>query len=168
VYGVCVRDFQPDERVPGLVVCGRALLLVGDDHALALRAHEHLVLRQLEVGHVDDLLVVARGVQRGLVDEVGEVCAREAGRAARDYLYVNVLAERNLARVDFEYAFAPAHVGTGNYDASVEASGPEQRRVEHVGPVRRGHDYYAVVRLEAVHLHEQLVKGLLALVVPAA
>src|SRR6202043_2348092 len=40
--------------------------------------------------------------------------------------------------------------------------------VEHVGPVGGGHDDDALVRLEAVHLDEELVQGLLALVVPAA
>ena len=46
--------------------------------------------------------------------------------------------------------------------------GPQQRRVEHVGTVRRGDEDDALVRLEAVHLDEQLVQRLLALVVAAA
>ena len=125
-------------------------------------------LGQLEVRHRDQFLVVARRVQRGLVDEVGEVCAREAGRAARDDRYVNVLAERNLARVNFQNPFTTANVGAWDDDASVEATRSEQRRVENVGPVRRGHDDDAVVRLEAVHLDEQLIQSLLALVVSAS
>jgi hypothetical protein len=44
----------------------------------------------------------------------------------------------------------------------------QQRRVEHVGPVRSGNQNDALVRLEAVHLDEQLVERLLALVVAAA
>ena len=116
----------------------------------------------------DDLLVVARRVQSRLVDEVREVCAGEARRAARDDLDVDVLAERNLARVNLENALAAAHVGARDDDATVEAAGAQQRRVEHVGPVGRGHQDDAVVRLEAVHLDEQLVQGLLALVVTAA
>ncbi len=46
--------------------------------------------------------------------------------------------------------------------------GPEERRVEDVGPVGGRDEDDALVRLEAVHLHEELVEGLLALVVPAA
>src|SRR5262249_13882229 len=53
-------------------------------------------------------------------------------------------------------------------DAPIEASGPEQRRVEDVRTVGRGDQDHAFVRLEAVHLDEQLVERLLALVVPAA
>src|SRR5262249_47362036 len=44
----------------------------------------------------------------------------------------------------------------------------EQRRVEDVGPVRGGDEDDVVLHLEAVHLDEQLVQGLLALVVTAA
>src|ERR1700749_300414 len=168
VDGVSVRHLQADERVTRLVIRGDALLLVCDDHRAALRAHQNFVLRQLEVRHVDDLLVVARGVQGCLVDEVREVCAGETGRAARDDGDVNVLAQRNLARVDFEYAFAIANVRARDDDATVEAARAQERRVNPVGPVRRGHDDDAVVRLEAVHLDEQLIQRLLALVVPAA
>ena len=40
--------------------------------------------------------------------------------------------------------------------------------IEHVGPVGGREQDDALVRLEAVHLHQELVQGLLALVVPAA
>ena len=73
-----------------------------------------------------------------------------------------------LARVHREDALAPAHVRPVDDDLAVEAAGPQQRRIEHVGPVGgRDHDD-AFVRVEAVHLDQQLVQRLLALVVPAA
>src|SRR5207253_5393264 len=53
-------------------------------------------------------------------------------------------------------------------DAAVEAAGAEEGGIEDVGAVRRGDEDHAVVRLEAVHLHEELVQRLLALVVSAA
>ena len=46
--------------------------------------------------------------------------------------------------------------------------GREQRRIEHVGPVGRGDDDDAFVLLEAVHLDEELIERLLALVVAPA
>jgi len=45
---------------------------------------------------------------------------------------------------------------------------PRAMIAEHVGPVGGGDDDDAVVGLETVHLDEQLVQGLLALVVTAA
>ena len=65
-------------------------------------------------------------------------------------------------------AFAAAHVGARDDDAAVEATGAQDRRVEHVGAVGRRDDDDAFVRLEAVHLDEELVQRLLALVVTAA
>src|SRR3954466_9874365 len=49
----------------------------------------------------------------------------------------------------------------------VEAAGPRQRGVEHVGAFGGGAQDAAFFRLEAVLLDEQRVQGLLALVVPA-
>ncbi len=52
-------------------------------------------------------------------------------------------------------------------DLPVETAGAQQRRIEHVRPVGRGDENDALVRLEAVHLNQQLVERLLALVVTA-
>src|SRR5262249_9553057 len=62
----------------------------------------------------------------------------------------------------------PAHVGSRHDDAAIETTGAKDRRVEDVGTVGGGDDDDAFVRFEAVHLDQQLVQGLLALVVPAA
>ena len=70
--------------------------------------------------------------------------------------------------MDRQDALAPPDVRTVDHDAAVEAAGTKQRRVEHVGTVGRRDQDDAFVRLEAVHLDEQLVERLLALVVPAA
>ena len=59
-------------------------------------------------------------------------------------------------------------VGVGHHDLAVEAAGPQQRRVEHVGPVGGGDQDDAFIRLEAVHLHQELVERLLAFVITAA
>ncbi len=106
--------------------------------------------------------------QRRLVDEVHEVGAGEAGRAAGDDAEIDVGSERHLADVDFQDLLAADDVGVRHDDLAVEAAGAQQRRVEHVGPVRRRDDDDALVRLEAIHLDKQLVQRLLALVVAAA
>ena len=118
--------------------------------------------------HRDDLLVVARGVERRFVDEVREVGAGEADGAARQDLDVDIVGQRNLAGVHGEDAFAAAHVGTIDDHAAIETAGAQQRRIEHVGTVGRRHQDDAFVRFEAVHLDEQLVQRLLAFVVTAA
>ena len=65
-------------------------------------------------------------------------------------------------------ALRPSHVRRRHGDLPVEAARPQQRRVEDVGTVRRGDQDDAALDVEAVHLDEQLVQRLLALVVAAA
>ena len=63
---------------------------------------------------------------------------------------------------------AAGEVGGVDADLPVEAARAQQRRVEDVGTVGRGDQDDAAADVEAVHLDEQLVEGLLALVVAAA
>src|SRR5262249_41445412 len=62
----------------------------------------------------------------------------------------------------------PSRPRTSGRGTPIETAGRLQRRVEHVGPVRGRNQDDALVRLEAVHLDEELVQRLLALVVAAA
>ena len=117
---------------------------------------------------LDQLLVLSRGEQRGLVEHVGEVGAGEAGGTAGDAQQVDVGGHRLAPRVDLEDHVATVQVGGVDLDLPVEAPGPQQRRVEDVGPVGRGDQDHAAAYVEAVHLDQQLVEGLLTLVVAAA
>ena len=110
----------------------------------------------------------AHGEQRGFVDEVREVGAAHAGRAACDDVDVDVGVDLLVAHVDLEDLDPLVLRGQRHHDLAVEAAGPQQRGVEDVGAVRRRHHHDALGRLEAVHLGEHLVERLLALVVPAA
>ena len=77
-------------------------------------------------------------------------------------------ADRLALGVHLEDLLAAVAIRAVDHDLAVEAAGAQQRRVEDVGPVGgRDHDD-VVLELEAVHLDQQLVEGLLALVVPAA
>jgi hypothetical protein len=70
--------------------------------------------------------------------------------------------------VDLEDGHAAAQVRPVEDDLAVEAAGAQQRRVQDVRAVGGGDDDHVGVRVEAVHLDEDLVEGLLALVVGAA
>ena len=76
--------------------------------------------------------------------------------------------QRDAARVHAQDLLAALHVRPRHDDLAVEAAGPQQRGVEHVGPVGGRDQDHALVGLEAVHLDEELVQRLLALVVAAA
>jgi hypothetical protein len=58
---------------------------------------------------------------------------------------------------------------SGRHDnLAVETAWTQQRRVEHVGTVGRRNQDHALIGLEAVHLDQQLVERLFALVIAAA
>ena len=61
-----------------------------------------------------------------------------------------------------------APVGQIHGDAAIEATGPHQGRIQHVGTVGGRQQDHAGVVGKAVHLGEQLVEGLLPFVVAAA
>src|SRR5699024_11254381 len=70
--------------------------------------------------------------------------------------------------VDAQDLLAADEVRVADRDLAVAAARAQEWWVEHVRSVRRGHEDDALAAVEAVHLHEQLVEGLLALVVAAA
>ena len=70
--------------------------------------------------------------------------------------------------MDAQDLLAPLDVRAVNGHAPVKAAGAQQRRIEDVGAVCRRDEDDGRVVLEAVHLDQQLVQGLLALVVSAA
>ena len=84
-----------------------------------------------------------------------------------DLSEVDVAVERDRARVDLEDLLAALGVGRLDEHAPIEAPGPQQSGVEHVGPVGRAEHDHADRRVEPVHLGEDLVERLLALVVTA-
>ena len=105
--------------------------------------------------------------ERGLVHHVLQVGAGEAGRASGDRAQLDVGGQGHAAGVHAQDLLATLEVGAVHDHLTVEAPGPDQCGVEHVGAVRGGHDDDALAGVEPVHLDQQLVQGLLALVVRA-
>ena len=151
-----------DQRVPGLVP-GDHALLVGCDHLPGLQAGDHAFEGVVEVGLGDLVAVAATGQDRRLVGEVGQVRARQPGGVTRHPLQVHVVAQRLVMRVHAEDPLAPAHVGRRHEDLAVEAPGAQQRAVELLEHVRRGHHDHVVAGVEAVHLDQELIQRLVAL-----
>ena len=90
------------------------------------------------------------------------------GRAPGDDVEVDAVRERLLPAVHREDRLAALEVGTVDDDLTVEATRTQQRGVEDVGAVGGREQDHTLLLVEAVHLDEQLVERLLALVVPTA
>ena len=150
------------ERVAGLVVGDDALLVVGQ-RAARLHPGDDPLERGVEVDHLD------RSARRRAAKIAAslQMFARsapvspEVWRASR--LKSTSVGERLVARVDLEDPLAAADVGRRDEDLAVEASGPQQRRVELLEQVRGGDHDHVLARGEAVELDQQLVERLVAL-----
>ncbi len=70
--------------------------------------------------------------------------------------------------MNLQYFFSALYIRVVYGYLSVKSSGTQQRRVEYIGAVCRGNNDNAVVFGKAVHLNEQLIKRLFALVVSTA
>ena len=153
--------------MPRLVIRGHRLL-TANEHLFALRAHQDLVAGVVEVGGIDGVLVVARRPQGGLVDEVADVGPGQPHRAAGEPVEIDVGREGDFSRMNAKQRQPGFVVGAVDGDVAVEATGAEKGGVEDVGPVRGAEHDHRLRRAEAIHLGEDLVEGLLTLVVAAA
>ena len=159
-----------DQGVAGLVVGDDALLLVGHDPGLALGAGDAPGRWRSSIAAIVMSLAAAAGrEQRRLVHEVGEVGAGEAGRAAGQHVEADVVGRAACPwRARRGSPCGPSRSGWSTTIWRSKRPGPQQGGVEDVGPVGGGDEDDAGAGVEAVHLDEQLVEGLLPLVVAAA
>ena len=70
--------------------------------------------------------------------------------------------------MDLQNLLPALDVRQSHVDLPVKAAGPQEGGVQHIRAVGGGQDHHPLVGGKAVHLHQQLVEGLLPLVVPAA
>ena len=96
-------------------------LLLGVQLCLARVAEHDLVERLREIRGGDALPPFAGGRQRGLVDEIGEVRSREAGRVLRDHLQIDFERDRLALRVHVEDRLAGGQLGSIDEDAAIES-----------------------------------------------
>src|SRR5262245_47987251 len=165
VHRVGVWQLGSDQRVSAFVVRRNLLFFFGQDERFTLRAHQDLILSQLEVVLQHGLAVLASRAQSGFIHHVGEIGSGEARCSTCQHREIYIFSQRNLAGMYSQNFLTSANIRTIDDDAAIEAPGAQQSRIEHVGPVRGSHQDDTFVRLEAVHLNQQLVQRLFALIV---
>ncbi len=167
VERICPRQVEGRRGVPGLVH-RQTMALLGLDRQRPHRAHHHLVARLLQVRCRDRRRLAPRGIDRRLVEQVLQIRAGKSRRAVGDRREFLRVGQRQVLRMDAEDRAPPRPVRQRQLDMPVEASGPEQRRVEHVRPVGRSQHHHRLAPAETVEFGQDLVQRLLALVMAAA
>ena len=155
------------QRVADLVVGHDMLLVIGHNGVLLLVAGNDYLDALLQVGLGGEAASVTDGAEGGLVDDVGQLGAGGTGGHTGDLVEVHVLGDLDLFGVYLQNGLAPQQVGQLHGYTAVETTGSGQGRIKGFGTVGGGQNDDAGVALEAVHLGEQLVQRLLALVVAA-
>ena len=146
--------------------------MIGD--ATPLRLVEHAAFL-LDAGHdafdgVEEILEgdrdgVATGRDDGgFVHQIGDVRAGEPGREGRDPIAIDVGRKLDLAHVHVEDLPAALLIGAIDQHLAVEATGPQQRRIEDFRTVGGGQQNDPDARVEAVEFGEELIERLLLLV----
>src|SRR5690625_2065571 len=164
-HGVRVFKEPADDGMPRLVIGNDLAFLRRDQLVLLLQAANYAVNGCLEVVHFDGILVGTRSDQCRLVTYVCDLCPGTTRRLARQHIHLDVVGNREGARMDLKYFCPLMAIGLVDNDLTVETAGAQQRGIQHIGPVCGSHNNDALVGVEPVHLHEELVQGILTLVI---
>ena len=168
VHRIGIGKQMPHQGMAALVVRDDLARLLVHHAVLALGARHQALHGFVDFGHADDLLVAARGEQSRLVHEVHEVGAGHAARELGDALQIHIGTQGLVLGVHLKDLLAATYIGCVHHDLAIETAGAQQGRVKHIHAVGGGNQHHGIVFLEAVHLNQQLVEGLLALVMAAA
>ena len=157
-----------DDSVAGFVVGGDFAFGVVHDLAFAFGADGDAFKSFGDVGAGDGFVTFASGGDGGLVGNVGEVGAGTAGSLGGESVKVDVVGEGLVLEMDLEDGEAVFAFGQRDVDVAIKTTGTEQGFVQHVHAVGGGHHDDARVIIKTVHLHQDLVQGLLVFAASAA
>ena len=163
-----IRQFMEQNGMAGLMIGSDPFLLFGDYMALLFGSDADLDKCLFYILLLDVSAVRPCGCNGSLVEKVFQVRAGETGCGARDLLQVYIVSQGLIGRMDFQDLLSSLYIGAADRDLSVKAAGTKDRRVKDIDAVGRRHDDDPFIDAETVHLDEQLVQGLLALIMGSA
>ena len=97
---------------------------------------------------------MAGGAQGCLIAQIREIRSAQSRCRPGESLEIDILREVKMTRVNAQDAFPPAPVRQRHDHLAIEAPWTEQRRIEHVRPIRRGEQNHLLAIVESIHLHE--------------
>ena len=148
-------------------------LVDGNGTLLALGHHLRLLLQTADdtVNGIEEVLllhslrVMTGSYQGSLVTDIGDISTREARCLTGQEVDVHAVVGLHRLQMHLEHLLTLVEVRQVYMDLTVEAPCTQQRRVEHVGTVCGSQDYHTRVRAKTVHLRQQGIERILALIV---
>ena len=149
----------------GLMVGNGLLLIHGDDLVLFLQSSYDTVNGIKEILLLHHGLVSPGSYKRSLIAHVGNVSAGESRSLLGQEGDVKTFFEFDRAEVYLENGLPFLQVRKLHVYLPVKTACPEQCLVKDIGPVCGCKDDHSAVGAEPVHLGEELVKGVLPLII---
>lgn len=94
-----------------------------------------------------------------------KISSSETRGSSSNFLKVNIFSQCFSSGVNLKNLDAPSNIWPVNSDLPIKPSWTQKRRVQHIRPVGRSEDDDTTVAGKAIHLSQELVNGLLPLVV---
>ena len=138
---IAILHRQADRHVSRFMHGSRIALVFIHHEPFALGAHQDAIARRFNVFTSDGVRIIARGRDGRLVQQIGQIGAGKAGRAARYPLEFEFMIERDGSRVHFQNCFATSQVSQVNHDLAVEPSRACQSVIEDVRTISRSDDH---------------------------
>ena len=148
-------------------------LVVGDNPPLLL-AHNAVFLLFSDQNHLnslekillaDNLSAMLHGVDSSLVDHVGKIRSHCAGCGKGDCLQINTFVHPNVFCVYLQDINSSFQVRLIHDNAAVKTSRTQKRRIENFRAVCRCKNEQPLVCIKSVHLRQELIEGLLPLII---
>ena len=147
------------------LVIGNQALAAAIGERFALHASDDPINSVIDFSEGDRLFAAPGCEDRCLIEQVGEIGASKPGRATGNGFQGHLWRQLFVAAVDIENGKPPLDIGSVNRNLPIKAARAHQGRVEHIGTVGCRDDNDAAISLEPIHFGEQLVEGLLPLII---
>ena len=165
LYRLRILLNRGNQRMSDLMVGNDTTLLLTEDTVLLLLTDEHDLdrLEEVRLGHLLTTMLDRR--DGCLVHHVCEICTDRTGSRQCNLVEIDGIIQLHILCMHLQNIDTSLEVRLLHDDTTVETARTQQCRVEDFRTVRRTHDHDPLRGIEAIHLRQQLVQGLLALLV---
>ena len=155
-------------RVPGLVNGSGPEIPAGLDMAVLGRTGNDLHEGFVDVLHVDDRPIIPGGHNGRFIQKVAQIRSGKAGGSPGNGAQADGIIQLLILGVDPKDFLPALYIRAVYLNLTVKPAGTQQRGIQNIRTVGGSQDDDALGMAKAIHLHQQLVQGLLLFVVAAA
>jgi len=156
------------DRMTGFMVGSDLLLFLRNHLALFLSTDAHFDKSTFDIRLKDKSSALSGCFDGSFIQKVLKVRTCKSCGCSGDLSQVYILTKRFVLGMDAENFLPALHIRTSHCNLTVKTSRTQDRRVKDIYTVGRCHHDDSLIDTETIHLHKELVKGLLSLIVAAA